>query len=167
MKTLTKKKNFLLLGAGMLSLAVAGSVGAITASAATISGPTDTGTATVTYTENSGWTIQIPETITVNTPAQIQASDVNIAGDSLVITVNSKNNFKLKNEGETDEIGYTLKVAAQQDGLTEAGALTQNGTVLTVTGDSGSTYIGAYVDGNPSTAGEAYTDTLTFTIAEN
>ncbi len=161
-----KKRNLVLFGtAATLSLALAGSIGAVTASAATVTGPTSSGTAQVTYSQDSSWTIEIPDTLVVGTPQQITASDVNIAGDALTITVSSENEFNLKNGGES--IAYELKVAAQEDGLEEAEALRDGGTVLSVSGTTGSTYIGAYVEGNPSTGGEAYTDTLTFTIAES
>lgn len=159
-----KKRNLVLFGTtAMLSLAIAGTIGAVTASAATVTG--NEGTSKVSYTQESSWSITIPDNIVVGTPVQIEASDVNTVG-GLTITVNSKNTFKLKNEAGDDELDYELKIATSQEGLTEATALEQNGEVLNVIGDSGSTWIGAYVANDPSTGGEEYTDTLTFTIAE-
>lgn len=163
-----KKRNLVLFGtAATLSLAIAGSIGAVTVSATSVTNPTTTGSAEVTYSAESTWTIEIPETITVGTPTQITASGVNTVNGSLTITVSSANSFNLKDESEEITIPYELKVAEAEGGLGAAQKLTEGGTVLTVSGASGSTYIGAYVTGNPSTGGEECTDTLTFTIAES
>lgn len=169
MKSSTKK-NVTLLGVGAaLCLATAASLGAMSvgkASAAVVTG--EEGHATVTYENGSSWSVTIPDTITVGTPTQITASDVNTV-NGLTITVSSENEFTLQNEGGAN-IPYELKIADEENGLTDAVALSQNGTVLTVDGgenQSNSIYIGAYVESDHVTGEEPATDTLTFTIAEN
>lgn len=172
MKSSTKK-NVTLLGVGAaLCLATAASLGAMSvgkASAESITNPATQGESTVTYTNGSSWTVEIPDSITVNaTNAQISASDVNTP-NGLDITVSSENGFTLKNEKLSAGIPYTLKVAEESEQLGEGTQISEGGTVLTVSGgseQSASTYVGAYVDGSPITGSEAATDTLTFTIVE-
>lgn len=169
MKTLTKKKNFLLLGAGMLSLAVAGSVGAITASAAGLSSTgDDSGTVQISYTKADAWSVTLPQSMTIGTAAEISASGVDIeAGKSLKVKVTSNNyseGWKLK-KGESS-IGYELKAAADENALAQAENLENNGEVLSVAAGTatGKASIKGEISGSPSTGGEAYTDTLTFTV---
>lgn len=96
MKTLTKKKNFLLLGAGVLSLAVAGSVGAISASAAEITQASPTGSTTVTYEVAETWTVNTPDTLTVGGEAgSIKAVGTLNEGNTLEVTATSGNNWKV------------------------------------------------------------------------
>lgn len=170
MKTLTKKKHFLLLGAGVLSLAVAGSVGAISASAAedkTLSkdGTTAT-TVDIEYSANDTWTVTIPGEITVGQAAHIQASNVNIAdGSTLSVTLKGKDEsgWKLTEDQGTKTIDYTVKKGASQD--TQETVVNVNGSILDVTAgqNSGESYIKVEVEGNKSTGGKTYKDTLTFT----
>lgn len=171
MKTLTKKKHFLLLGAGVLSLAVAGSVGAISASAEPLtltSTGEHNGTVQISYTKADAWSVTLPESMTIGTAAEISASNVDIeAGKSLKVKVTSDNyneGWKLK-KGESS-IDYTLKAAATEGALTEAENLEDNGEVLSVAAGTatGKASIKGEISGNPSTGGEAYTDTLTFTV---
>ena len=63
-------------------------------------------------------------------------------------------------------IDYTLKAAADEGSLAEAEDLANNGEVLTVASGSteGSASIKGDVEGNPSTGGHEYSDTLTFTV---
>ena len=164
MKTLTKKKNFLLLGAGVLSLAVAGSVGAISASAAedkTLSkdGTTAT-TVDIEYSANDTWTVTIPGEITVGQAAHIQASNVNIAdGSTLSVTLKGKDESGWK---LTEDQGTKTKGASQD---TQETVVNVNGSILDVTAgqNSGESYIKVEVEGNKSTGGKTYKDTLTFT----
>lgn len=168
MKSLTMKKVTLLGVGAALCLATAASFGAMSISKASATSVTgNSGNATVSYTLESSWTIEIPETITVNSPVQITASANTVNG--LTITVESENEFKLTNS-KGASIDYELKVANSSEELGAASKLEQNGTVLTVTAgseQSANTYIGAYVDGSPVTGSEAATDTLTFTITED
>lgn len=168
MKTLTKKKHFLLLGAGMLSLAVAGSVGAITASAAEDKTLSKDGTTTTTvdieYSANDTWTVTIPGEITVGQAAHIQASDVNVAaGSKLSVTLKGtdSSNWVLTEDGGEGKINYTVKKGTSQD--TQDTAVNVNDSVLDVKSgsSSGESYI--KVEANKSTGGKTYKDTLTFT----
>lgn len=169
MKSLTKKKMAIFGLGAALCLAPAALFGAMPkASAASVSSPSTSGTATVTYSQASSWTVEIPDTIQVGeATAQIIASNVNTI-KGLEITVESTNSFKLTNDKGAN-ISYTLKVAESGEELGTGTQVNNKGTVLTVDGGSeqgASTYIGAYVDGSPVTGSEAATDTLTFTIKE-
>lgn len=164
-----KKRNLVLFGTtAMLSLAIAGTIGAVTASAATITNPSTTGQTTVSYQQDSSWTVSIPDSLTVNaSDQQITVSSANTP-NGFTITVNSAHEFKLTNEAGAS-IDYQLKIAETGEGLGEGTVVHQGGTVLTVSEgneQSASTYIGAYVSGSPATGENPATDTLTFTIAE-
>lgn len=164
MKTLTKKKNFLLLGAGMLSLAVAGSVGAITASAAELNPGSSTTEVEITYQAADSWKVTIPGEITVGEAAHIQASNVNIAdGSTLSVTLKGKDvsGWKLTEDQGTKTIDYTVKKGDNQDA--QETEVHVNDSILDVSSGatSGESYI--KVEANKSTGGKTYKDTLTFT----
>ena len=63
-------------------------------------------------------------------------------------------------------IDYTLKAAANEGGLADAGDLTDGGTVLEVKAgtESGSASIKGEVSGNPATGEDTYSDTLNFSV---
>lgn len=169
MKTLTKKKHFLLLGAGMLSLAVAGSVGAITASAEekTLSKGSDTtGTTTVSTIVDSKWTATFDDQITLNKQdgtgtITFTFSDVKVDAEKhLSAKVKSANNWKLKS-GEA-EINYTFKKGTTD--LTEG-----DGTFLdNIDGNSEELSAQLSIDADVENAKSSgtYTDTLTFEVTE-
>ncbi len=168
-----KKKNLVLLGsAAMLSLALAGSLGAVvTASAAEINQDTeDPIQTTVTYSVDTTWKLQIPESITVGgAEATVSASDVIIEqGAQFKVTVNSTNGWKV--QGNSQSIEYELKKnGGSGDALTND---VSGNTVLTVEAGAkeGSESLKATLknadDGKYSTGGDAYTDTLTFTVTD-
>lgn len=125
-------------------------------------------TVPVTYTENTSYTVTIPETITIDKNASeqtVSAKDVMIpTGTALKITVSSENyannNWYVANKAAAAEkLTYTIK-----NGGT---ALKSGDTVLSV--EAGNT-AGASVPltmqltGNVTKAG-TYTDTLTFTVS--
>ena len=170
MKTLTKKKNFLLLGAGVLSLAVAGSVGAISASADTNLNPQEAQTSVeITYQQADSWKVTIPGTITVGEAAHIQASDVNLAEGTLTVKLKGtdESGWKLTEDQGDGTINYTVKKGASQD--TQETVVNVNDSILDVTAgqNSGESYIKVEVEGNKSTGGKEYKDTLTFTASVN
>lgn len=165
-----KKKNLVLMGsAAMLSLALAGSIGAVViASAASLDEKNhESAQTTVTYTVNTTWKLEIPDSITVGDTAggTVSASEVVIEqGKQFKVTVSSTNGWKV--QGGSQSIDYNLKVGDSSD------ALINGGEVLTLDAgtQSGSATLKASLknadDGKYSTGGEAYTDTLTFTITD-
>ncbi len=166
-----KKKNLVLLGsAALLSLALAGTIGTVAiASAAEINQDSgDPIQTTVTYSVDTTWKLTIPESITVGdeTGGTVTASDVVIEqGKQFKVTVSSGNGWKVT--GGSQSIDYDLKVDESPD------ALTDGGEVLTVEagnkeGDSATlkATLKNADDAKYSTGGEAYTDTLTFTVTD-
>ncbi len=170
-----KKRNLVLFGsAAMLSLVLAGSIGAVTAFAdqTLSSGGTTEGTVQITYQQDNAWTVTIPDSMVIGTAAKVSASDVSIENSTtLKVTVSSDNysgGWKLKSDnGSGDKtIDYTLKAASDESGLTSAPALEDNGTVLevkagTVTGEAS---IKGEVSGSPATGEDPYSDTLNFSV---
>ncbi len=165
-----KKRNLVLFGsAAMLSLALAGSIGAVTAFAdqTLSSGGTTSGQTTVTYTQADSWTVTIPDTINIASPDaandKVSATNVKIAeGDKLTVTVTSKNGWHLKQGDTGTGLEYELKADSGE-------ALTDGGTVLTVeagttTGEAALTATLKGTASNYSTGNEAYTDELTFNV---
>ncbi len=164
-----KKRNLVLFGsAAMLSLALAGSLGTFAvASAEEINQSSDpkTGTTPVTYTKQDSWSVTIPESITIGGEGgTVEASGVVIEdGKALKVTVSSTNNWYVKTEGKT---GFKYKLKAGGTEITS-----ESNTVLTV--DAGtpteSVELTAEINDstaeNKSTGGNAYTDTLTFSVA--
>lgn len=164
-----KKKNLVLMGsAAVLSLALAGSIGAVVvASAADItSGGSNTQTVEVTYSVNNSWTVSIPGSIVVGNDGasqKVKASDVLIGeGQSLKVTVSSGNEWKLKGSGSV-EFGYELKVdgTVYSDSVLTVNAGTTESVekILTANLKGDDANAGKY-----STNGESYTDELTFTV---
>lgn len=170
-----KKRNLVLLGTtAMLSLALAGTIGAVTASAADIEqSGSHTGTVTVKYSQANSWTVTIPQEITVGGAAvDVSAKNVKIEADaSLTVTVKSDNysgGWKLKDPTQEKSIDYHLKAAADENGLGTAQDLQNEGVVLTVSSGEteGSAKMQATVDNAPATGGKEYTDTLTFEVKD-
>lgn len=167
-----KKRNLALLGtAAMLSLALAGTFGTVTASAKTIS-DTDPSpqTVPVTYNVADTWTVTVPESITIDGgtwtgSGTVSASDVRIEKNTkLTVKVESENEWKLKDKTHTgNEIAYELKANG------EAFTSKDGNEVLAVEAGnaSGSQVLTATVkeeEQKYSTGGEAYEDQLTFTV---
>lgn len=170
-----KKKLALISSAAILSLALAGTIGVISASADTLNQdtPDHNGTTTVKYSVADSWTVTIPEEIIINgvNTGDVTAKDVVIEkGTNLNVTVHSANNFKVKGTVKTEnEYAYQLK----KDGS----VLTQDGNVLTVAAgseeaakeaDGVSATLTAELNdaeaGKYSTGTDTYEDTLTFTV---
>ena len=165
-----KKKHAILFGStAMLTLALAGSVGAVAASAAEITHESEQNNTkvTISYQADEEWSVTIPDTITIGTAADVSASGVKLAqGNSLQVKVSSENyssGWKLKS-GEKS-IDYKLQAGADEGALSD---LENNGIVLEVKQsegqDNGSAKIKATVDGDPVTGETPYTDELTFTV---
>ncbi len=170
-----KKRNLVLFGsAAMLSLALAGSIGAVTAFAdQTLSpGGSTSGEVQITYHQDNTWTVTIPDSMVIGTAAKVSASDVSIKnGTTLKVTVSSDNysgGWKLKSDnGSGDKsIDYTLKAATTEGELESASPLEDNGTVLEVkVGETeGNASIIGEVSGTPATGEDTYSDTLTFSV---
>ena len=164
-----KKRNLVLFGtAATLSLALAGSIGAISASAATINqGDQSDNKTTVTYSVNDAWTVQIPDSIEIGgDTGTVEASGVKIEKNkNLKVTVHSKNEWKVKSGDEGTELAYELKAdesKVAQDGevLSVAAGATTGSATLTATLDTTADENSA----NYSTGGASYTDELTFTV---
>lgn len=169
MKTSVKsKKQIALLSAGaLLSLGIAATAGGLTASAATISkGGTEQGTVTVEMDAvPDAWSIEIPASIKIGeevSVANVTASGVKIeAGKKLQVKAESAHSFTLSKDGTSDTgIKYDLK---------KDGTNVSNGVVLEVEAGtaSGESKLSAELKAgydNYSTGGEAYEDTLTFTV---
>ncbi len=164
-----KKRNFALLStAAMLSLALAGSIGAVvTASASEITQDSkDPITTTVTYNVDTTWKLTIPESIVVEgEEATVSASDVTIEkGETFKVTVASANEWKV--ESGEQSLDYDLKVNDGPD------ALTNGGEVLSLDAGTqeGSATLKATLDNEDekkySTGGKEYEDTLTFTVSD-
>ncbi len=167
-----KKKLVLLSAAAMLSLAVAGSIGATVASAETTLEPgSASSTTTVTYQVDSTWEVTIPDSIELHadgseTTASVSASGVKIEqGQKLTVTVESENEWKVQDSGKTN--GFDYQVTKDGTSLDNS----SNNTVLEVEAGtaSGSQELKAKLTdatdaGKYSTGEEAYTDTLTFTV---
>lgn len=168
MKSTKTKKQIAILGVGAaLCLATAASFGAMSigkASAAELnqsSGKTDV---EITYNVSDSWKVTIPETITMGVAAHIEATDVNIADGTLKVTVTGKGTGKweLTEDGGSKKIEYSVKkgtTEGEQNDVVSAG-----GSILEVASGttSGEAYIKAEVEGNKSTGGKNYKDTLTF-----
>ena len=162
-----KKKNLVLLGsAAMLSLALAGSVGAfVTASATDLtSSGEDTGSTTVTYTVADSWTVTIPETITVGSEGEdVVAKDVVIEqGKKLKVSVSSENSWQVQDE--SGENGFIYQLKAGEEVITNEVLSVDAGT----TGETKKNLKAELNDpdkvGKYSTGGVAYDDTLTFSV---
>ncbi len=162
-----KKRNLVLFGTvATLSLALAGSIGTVAASAAEIDqGDQSNNKTTVTYTAADSWTVTIPDTIDIASPNgdndKVSASGVKIEeGKELNVTVTSKNNWHLKNGDTGTGLEYELKA--------DGSALTEN-KVLSVAagtdGDEAALTAELKNADNYSTGGKAYTDELTFTVS--
>lgn len=173
MKSSTKK-NVTLLGVGAaLCLATAASLGAMSvgkASAAEITSNGGTATVAIEYTTEDSWKVTIPESITIGTAAKIEATDVNIAeGETLKVTLKgtSQEKWELTEDGGSDKIEYTVKKGDSID--TQETTVNVGDAVLEVTSGNKESYIKAEVEGNKSTGGKTYKDTLTFTanVANN
>ena len=173
MKTSVKsKKQIALLSAGaLLSMAVAGTVGAMafrTASADTITSAAGSDkTLELTYMQQSTWTVTLPESITMGVAAEVSASGNLAKGETLTVTVKGtdKSAWKLTENEGSETMEYSLKKGTDSKNVNSEVAV--NGEVLTVTGTDGSevsgkAYIKAEVEGNKSTGGKTYKDTLTF-----
>ena len=163
-----KKRNLVLFGTtAMLSLALAGTIGAVTASAADIKhNDQSKNTTTVTYTATDEWTVTIPDSINVASPSvendKVSASGVKIAdGTTLTVTVASGNEWHLR-KAEQQEGGIAYKLKAGGSDLVANKVLEV--AAGTATGEAALTVELQNAD-NLSTGGEAYTDTLTFTVA--
>ena len=162
-----KKKNLVLLGAtAMLSLALAGSLGAVNVASAETKVDNGKGasTTTVTYSAEDAWKVTIPETITIGgqDPITVSASEVKIEkGKKLKVTVSSANGWKVKSgdkelDYELKKGGTTLDNDSNNTVLeVEAGTPTGSETLTANMKDTAANY---------STGGESYTDTLTFTV---
>ena len=164
-----KKRNLVLFGtAATLSLALAGSIGAVTASAdqsITNAGPT-TGSVEITYAQADAWTVSIPDSMTVGTAAKVSASNVNIVdGSTLKVTLTGTDGagWKLTEESGDKTIEYTVK---KGDNSEQNTSVNRGDAVLEVQSSAteGEAYIKAEVEGNKSTGGKNYKDTLTFTV---
>lgn len=162
-----KKRNLVLFGTtAMLSLALAGTIGAVTASATEITQGTEgrKGTTTVTYSVSDSWSVTIPESIVVGgAGGDVVVKDVVIKeGNQLKVTVASAHSWKVQDEAGH---GFTYQLKAD-------GSEVITGDVLAV--DAGTTEeqkksLTAELNdptnsGKYSTGGESYSDTLTFTV---
>ncbi len=163
-----KKKHAILFGStAMLTLALAGSVGAVAASADTDLGPSSTTTTVeITYNVADSWKVTIPASITIGEAAKISATDVYIAdGSTLKVTLKGvdESGWKLKEASTSKTIDYTVKKGDEQN--TQETTVNVNDSILEVTGGETKkdSYIKAEVEGNKSTGGKDYKDTLTFT----
>lgn len=169
-----KKKLALISSAAILSLALAGTIGVVAASADTITnGGDNTAQTTVTYSVGNTWTVEIPNSIVLNssekTTAEVKARDVVIEqGQTLSVTVSSTNNWRVENGG--NGFDYTLK-SDKATSASEALNNSSNNTVLTVTagtvGETTANLTAELTDANKgkySTGGKSYEDTLTFTV---
>ena len=176
MKTSVKsKKQIALLSAGaLLSMAVAGTVGAMafrTASAQTISSSdTSDKTLELTYMQQSTWTVTLPDSITMGTAAEVSASGNMAEGETLTVTVKGTDEsaWKLTEDAGSKTIEYKLRKGDSAENVETD--VDVNGEVLKVAGidgeqtASGKAYIKAEVEGSKSTGGKTYKDTLTFHV---
>lgn len=148
----------------MLSLALAGSIGAVVASAATIDQDSEpaTGQTTVTYSVSDSWEVTIPETIVVNgAGGNVTVSKVVIEqGKQLAVTVESTNDWKVQ---DAEGNGFTYELKSGEDvissGVLTVAAGTETETTKTLTAELNDSNGGKY-----STGGETYEETLTFTV---
>lgn len=171
-----KKKLVLLSAAAVLSLAVAGSIGATVASAETINQDSEpnTGSTTVTYQVDSTWEVTIPESIELQadgseTTADVSANGVKIEKDQkLTVKVESKNNWEVTDTGEPGGNGFAYQVSKEDGTVLDNDS---NNTVLEVEAgtDGDSETLKAKLKdatdaGKYSTGEDSYTDELTFTV---
>lgn len=173
MKTSVKsKKQIALLSAGaLLSMAVAGTVGAMafrTASAETItSGSSSTGTEIKLEAVQEAWSVSIPESITVggeSVPTNvIKATDVKLKeGQKLVVKVSSQNSWKL---GEWDyqlDIGGS-KISTNESVVLEVESSEWAGADFSA-GKSSAEVKAELKEDHSKYANDELTDTLTFTV---
>lgn len=129
----------------------------ITAFAQTIS---DSGNVTVTYTFEDSYTVTIPDSMTIGTPANVSASDVRIGEDQVlnVIVSSAQYNDGWQLSNGTNTVEYTLKIG-------NSGAnIDNNGIILSATaGEDVTSTLHTAVTEVPTYPGE-YTDTLTFSV---
>ena len=171
MKSLTKKKVALLGVGAALCLATAATFGTMSIDKAfaepkTLQPGSTTANVEITYSVDDAWTVTIPESITVGGEAvEVKAENVNIAsGKELNVTLKGSNESEWKLIGSGDPITYTVK---KGDNGSQTETVNPKDSILTVTDaqTSGSVYIKVETENTKSTGGEAYTDTLTFTVS--
>ncbi len=169
-----KKKNVALLGAGaMLSLALAGSLGAAKIASAepiTQDNEEQSGKMNVTYHADDAWSVTIPEAI------EIGGSEVTVSvadgmkiekGKSLKITVSSKNSWKVQSASDVSgENGYEYELKKDGTRVTSevlsVGAGTSGEQTASLTAELTET---AKTDAEKYSTGDGdYTDELTFTV---
>ena len=120
----------------------------------------NSGSVTVTYTSEVTYTVTIPDSMTIGTPAEVSVSDVTIGADQgLSVTVSSDQ----YNEGwqltdGTNNVGYTLKIGNSYDDLANGGEV-----LYATAGENVTTTLNTVLKASPIYSG-TFTDTLTFSV---
>ena len=175
-----KKRNLVLFGsAAMLSLALAGSIGAVTAFAEDITNSSpNPQEVTVTYTVSETWTVTIPESITIEAGTGTSSGDdtVTIKAGAILgegktrlkVTVSTTDGkFELKNGSTTLE--YEIRVDDSSSGF--SGSAITSGQEIASTDGGNATDVVKYLqakikeDAKAKVAG-TYTGQLTFTVTQ-
>lgn len=158
-----KKKTLALLSStALLSLALAGTIGAVTVSAdqGLSNSETQTGSVEVQHTETAKWTATLSDGPVDNGGTiTFEFTDVMTEADkTLKVTVTSSNSWKLKNSDK--ELEYDVKKGG--DSIKGDGVILEE-----ITGESETkkAELTIEITGEAKYAG-TYSDTLTFTVSE-
>ena len=128
---------------------------AVTVNAQTI---TESGSVEVTYSVAHSYTVTIPDSMTIGTPAEVSVTNVVIGADQgVAVTVSSTQyNAGWQLSDGTNTVGYTLQIAGKD--------IENNGEVLyTTAGEDATATLNTAVIKTPIYSGE-FTDTLTFKV---
>ena len=128
---------------------------AVTVNAQTI---TESGSVEVTYSVAHSYTVTIPDSMTIGTPAEVSVTNVVIGADQgVAVTVSSTQyNAGWQLSDGTNTVGYTLQIAGED--------IENNGEVLyTTAGEDATATLNTAVIKTPIYSGE-FTDTLTFKV---